>query len=297
MLRLSGRHRLCRRSANCGTDERSDTGAAVAKHGAVMALGSIVSRVTGFVRTAAIGAAIGVAAIGNDYSLANTLPGMVYELLLGGVLASVVVPLLVRARTRDADQGEAYAQRLLSLAVIFLAGATVVAVACAPLFTALLANDRTAAGRPRPDHHAVVPAAPHDLLLRHGGAVRGGAQHPRPLRDADLRADPEQPRRHRDVRRLRARCRCSTRTTRRALTGGQIAVLGLGTTLGIVVQAARAVAGAAPGRLPLAVAVGLPAAAPARARSGRAWMLAYVVVSQVGGRRGLQAGSDGRRQR
>src|SRR5262245_27480370 len=116
----------------------------VARHGAVMASGSIISRVTGFLRTATIGAVIGAAAIGNDYNLANTLPGMVYELLLGGVLASVVIPLLVRARTRDADRGDAYTRRLLSLAAVFLAGATVVAVVCAPLFTALLTSDSTA---------------------------------------------------------------------------------------------------------------------------------------------------------
>jgi putative peptidoglycan lipid II flippase len=61
------------------------------------------------------------------------------------VLSSVVIPLLVRARTRDADRGEAYTQRLLSLAVVFLAGATVVAVLAAPLFTALLSNSRTTA--------------------------------------------------------------------------------------------------------------------------------------------------------
>ena len=120
-----------------------DTGAAVARHGSVMAAASIVSRVTGFLRTAAIGAVVGAAAINDDYNLGNVLPGMVYELLLGGVLASVVVPLIVRARTRDADRGEAYAQRLLSLASIFLAGATIVAVLCAPLFTALLSNSDT----------------------------------------------------------------------------------------------------------------------------------------------------------
>lgn len=115
----------------------SEAGASVARSGAIMAVGSIVSRLTGFVRTAAIGAAIGAYAIANDYSLANTLPGMVYELLVGGVLASVVVPLLVRARNQDSDKGEAYAQRLLSLAAIFLAGATVLAVASASLITAL----------------------------------------------------------------------------------------------------------------------------------------------------------------
>src|SRR6185312_530566 len=50
-----------------------DTGAVVARHGAVMAAGSIVSRITGFLRTAAIGAAIGAVAVADDYNLANTL--------------------------------------------------------------------------------------------------------------------------------------------------------------------------------------------------------------------------------
>ncbi len=117
-----------------------ETTASVTRNSAVMAVGSLVSRLTGFVRTVAIGAAIGAKAFSDDYTLANTLPNMVYELLLGGVLASVVVPLLVRARTRDADRGEAYTQRLLSLATIFLAGATVLAVLLAPLLTELVAG-------------------------------------------------------------------------------------------------------------------------------------------------------------
>src|SRR5438046_5775444 len=63
----------------------------VTRNSAVMAVGSLVSRLTGFVRTVAIGAAIGARAFSDDYTLANTLPNMVYELLLGGVLASLVV--------------------------------------------------------------------------------------------------------------------------------------------------------------------------------------------------------------
>ena len=214
-----------------------DTGTSVARHSAVMAVGSIVSRVTGFLRTAAIGAAIGVLAVGNDYNLANTLPGMVYELLLGGVLSSVVIPLLVRARTRDADRGEAYTQRLLSLAVVFLLVATGVAVACTPLFTRTAHQRQTAAADASLDHHSVVPAPSHDLLLRHGGAVRRGAEHPRPFRDADVRPDPEQPRRHRDDARVPGASGRPTRPMPARLSAPQIAVLGLGTTLGIVIQA------------------------------------------------------------
>jgi putative peptidoglycan lipid II flippase len=125
--------------------DRDDTGASVARHGSIMAIGSIVSRATGFLRTAVIGAAIGALAVSNNYNTANTLPNMVYEMLLGGVLASVIVPLLVRARGRDADRGEAYTQRLFTLATVALAGATVVAVAAAPLLTRLITNPGTPA--------------------------------------------------------------------------------------------------------------------------------------------------------
>jgi putative peptidoglycan lipid II flippase len=115
----------------------------VLKHSAVMAAGSLVSRLTGFLRTAVIAAALGSTVIGDAYTTAQFVPGMVYELLLGGILASVVVPLLVRARTHDRDGGDAYAHRLLSLAVLSLAVTTVLAVIAAPLLTAVLAGSES----------------------------------------------------------------------------------------------------------------------------------------------------------
>ena len=98
-----------------------------------MAVGSTLGRVTGLIRTIALGAAIGGVAFSNDYTLANNLPNMVYELLLGGVLAATIVPTLVRARADSDDGGVAYAQRLLCAATTFLALATIIAVACAPV--------------------------------------------------------------------------------------------------------------------------------------------------------------------
>jgi putative peptidoglycan lipid II flippase len=103
----------------------------------IMAVASAASRVTGFLRSLAIAAAIGLELVGDAYNTANTLPNIVYELLLGGVLTSVVVPLLVHAQERDVDGGEAYTQRLLSLATAALAAATALAVLAAPLLTAL----------------------------------------------------------------------------------------------------------------------------------------------------------------
>ncbi len=102
-----------------------------------MAVATLVSRVTGLLRTMALAAVLGVGLVGDAYNTANTLPNIVYELLLGGVLTSVIVPLLVQAQERDRDGGVAYAQRLYTLAVAGLVVVTAVAVAAAPLLTAL----------------------------------------------------------------------------------------------------------------------------------------------------------------
>ncbi|HEX2073903.1 MAG TPA: murein biosynthesis integral membrane protein MurJ [Geodermatophilus sp.] len=102
-----------------------------------MAVATLVSRITGLLRTIVLAAALGVGLVNDAYNTANTLPNIVYELLLGGVLSSVIVPLLVHAQERDADGGVAYAQRLSTLAVVGLSAVTVVAVAIAPLLTAL----------------------------------------------------------------------------------------------------------------------------------------------------------------
>ncbi|MCW2635306.1 MAG: conserved rane protein of unknown function, partial [Blastococcus sp.] len=102
-----------------------------------MAVATLVSRITGLLRTMVLAAALGVLAVADAYNTANTLPNIVYELLLGGVLASVVVPLLVHAQERDRDGGTAYAQRLATLAVVGLVVVTAVAVAIAPWLTAL----------------------------------------------------------------------------------------------------------------------------------------------------------------
>ena len=82
---------------------------------------------------------------------------MVYEFLLGGVLTSVLIPVLVRRRKADADRGEAYTQRLLTLAVLALGVAALLAVVAAPLLTWLLRRRRRRHPRlPGPDHRAVA---------------------------------------------------------------------------------------------------------------------------------------------
>jgi putative peptidoglycan lipid II flippase len=98
-----------------------------------MAVASLASRVTGFLRSSMLVAAIGIGGVGDAYNVANNFPNMVYELLLGGVLSSVLIPLLVHAQEQDEDDGFAYTQRLLSVATAALGAMTLLAVACAPL--------------------------------------------------------------------------------------------------------------------------------------------------------------------
>jgi putative peptidoglycan lipid II flippase len=102
-----------------------------------MAVATLVSRITGLLRTMVLAAALGVGLVNDAYNTANTLPNIVYELLLGGILASVVVPLLVHAQERDADGGTAYAQRLATIATAGLVVITALAIVAAPLLTAL----------------------------------------------------------------------------------------------------------------------------------------------------------------
>ncbi|NYT93650.1 murein biosynthesis integral membrane protein MurJ [Salinispora sp. H7-4] len=121
-------------------DEAVAEGSAAA-NSLVMAAGSLVSRGTGFIRNLMIGAALGNL-VGNAYTTAIFLPNQVYEFLLGGVLTSVLVPVLVRRRKADPDRGEAYAQRLLTLAVVALAAAALIAVVLAPVLTGIYAGGK-----------------------------------------------------------------------------------------------------------------------------------------------------------
>ena len=115
----------------------------VVRSSGVMALGTLASRGTGFLRTLVIAYVLGVAAVSTAYQNANTLPNAVYDLMLGGILTSVVVPLLVNAAKRDADGGEAYDQRMFTLATIALAALTLVATLAAGLLVDLYAHDLT----------------------------------------------------------------------------------------------------------------------------------------------------------
>ncbi|HET6356551.1 murein biosynthesis integral membrane protein MurJ [Streptomyces sp.] len=109
-----------------------DRAPSVARSGAVMAAGSIVSRATGFVRSAVVAAALGVGLAADGYAVGNSVPTIVYTLLIGGALNAVFVPELVKAAKEHADGGAAYTDRLLTVCVVALLAITGTAVWAAP---------------------------------------------------------------------------------------------------------------------------------------------------------------------
>ncbi|WP_175407850.1 murein biosynthesis integral membrane protein MurJ [Streptomyces sp. TRM64462] len=104
----------------------------VLRSGFVMAAGSVVSRATGFARSAVVAAAIGVGTVADGYAVGNSLPTIVYMLLIGGALNAVFVPELVKAAKEHEDGGAAYTDRLLTVCVLALLALTAGAVWAAP---------------------------------------------------------------------------------------------------------------------------------------------------------------------
>ncbi|GAA2294561.1 hypothetical protein GCM10010149_48180 [Nonomuraea roseoviolacea subsp. roseoviolacea] len=106
--------------------------------GRAMAIATIVSRVTGFVRTLALVAALGLGSrLLDAYTAANVTPNTIYELVFGGALASVLVPLLVRTAADGDVDDDLFAQRLLSLVVYGLGAVVIVTLIAAPFIVDL----------------------------------------------------------------------------------------------------------------------------------------------------------------
>lgn len=128
-------------SGKHSTGRKGGQAAGLLKSSAVMAAGTVVSRATGFVRTLVMAAAIGVGTLNDIYQVANVLPTMIYILVAGGALNAVFMPQLVRAMSRDKDNGEAYANRLLTLLMVALGVVTVIGVIGAPYFVRALSPE------------------------------------------------------------------------------------------------------------------------------------------------------------
>lgn len=121
---------------------------ALQRASAVMASGTMVSRVLGFVKTVLLGIAIGgaITQSGDAFANGNQLPNTIYMLLAGGMLNAVLVPQIVKA-AQGSDGGTGYINKVLTLVSVALIAITTVAMLAAPAIMWLLTDSWSAEQR------------------------------------------------------------------------------------------------------------------------------------------------------
>ncbi|MGB8652164.1 MAG: murein biosynthesis integral membrane protein MurJ [Mycobacteriales bacterium] len=243
-----------------------------------MAVGTVASRTTGFVRTAVLGAALGVAGVGDAFNVANTAPNIVYELLLGGILTSVVVPLLVRAAKESEQEGQAYTQRLITLALVGLGSTCLLLVLLAPVVLRIYLQP----GTPKFNLAVVFAAFFFPQVLFYGlGAVMGAYLNTQGRFGPPMWAPV-----------LNNLVVIATGLlfvvvpgphllTPASITNTQVAVIGIGVTLGIVAQTVALVPSLRAVGLPLRLRFDLRGTGLGHAFQLARWTFVYVVCNQL----------------
>lgn len=135
MSRAEPRH-IPPSSSPAGGKDGGGTAALLRSTGSV-AVATLTSRVTGFLRTVLLAAILGPA-VASAFSIANQMPQQVSELVLGQVLTALVIPVLVRAEMEDRDRGQAFFERLFTLSLTILGVALIVSLALSPVLVGLL---------------------------------------------------------------------------------------------------------------------------------------------------------------
>lgn len=206
------------------------------KSTAVMAVGTVVSRITGMIRNLLVVAALGTAIFADTFNVANTIPTILYILLIGGALNSVFVPQLVRSMKEDADGGAAFASRLLTATAVLLGSITIAAVVLAPLLVRLYAGKFSSAGFEH-EYALTVTFARYCLpqilflgLFVMFGQVANSRGRFGPMMWAPVLNNLVV------ISSLLVFLKIAPHVTTKTITPGETALLGLGTTAGVALQ-------------------------------------------------------------
>ena len=123
------------------------SGGSLGRAGALLASGTVVSRLLGFVAAIILARTLGTVGSGADaFALANQLPNNIYALVAGGILTAILVPQIVKA-TSHTDGGQAFVNKIVTLGFLLFLIVAVVATLLAPLLVALYAHQGVDGGR------------------------------------------------------------------------------------------------------------------------------------------------------
>ena len=243
----------------------------------LMGLGTILSRATGFIRNLLLVAVLGTGILADTYNVANTTPNILYNLLIGGALSAVFVPQIVKS-FRDADGGSAYVSRLVSLLTSALILITTIAMIIAPLFISLYAPSFS--GRPR---DITIAFALYCLpqILFYGlfgilGQVANAKEKFGPMMWAPIANNVVV------IVLFSYFLSVTDEISLQTITDSQIRLLGIGTTLGIVLQALILIPTIASSGLKLRFRTDWRGVGLDKAIRLASWMFLFVLISQLG---------------
>jgi putative peptidoglycan lipid II flippase len=152
---------------------RMPSGASIGRSAALIAALTIAARLLGLVRTLVFAKTVGATCLGTAYTTANLVPNIVYDVVLGGALTSIMVPVLARpaaSADRDPDAAREVSQTSSALltwtVVILVPVSAAIAVASGPLAQLLNPSNATIGrGNCTFQQHAVVTVTGHMLAV------------------------------------------------------------------------------------------------------------------------------------
>ena len=122
-------------AASDNDDMASSDYGGVGRSAGLMTMLTIVSRVTGFIRTWAMAAAIGMSLLSSSYQVANNLPNMLYELVMGGMLVTAFLPVYMNVRKNQGnEEANEYVGNLLGILLLILGVISLLGTVFSPAF-------------------------------------------------------------------------------------------------------------------------------------------------------------------
>lgn len=245
----------------------------------VMAVGTIISRITGFIRNILAAAVLGTALLADTYNVANTMPNILYNLLVGGALTAIFVPQLIRSFS-DADGGHAFASKLVTTISTVLLALVVIGVIFAPILVRIYAPEFATKGFENEYHLAIaftrycLPQIFFLGLFTMLGQVANARGSFAPLMWAPI------------VNNLIVIAIFvivlinAPHLSTHSITAAQTQFLGWGTTLGVVIQALILIPVVKRTGMSLRPKFGLGGLGKSFSLAG--WTLIYVLISQLG---------------
>lgn len=245
----------------------------------IMAIGTIISRITGFIRGVLLVAALGTALLADGYNVANTMPNIIYNLVVGGALTAIFVPQLIRS-FNDEDGGVGFTSRLVTTISGLLLVLTAIGMIFAPVLVRIYAPEFTTAGF-ESEYSITVAFMRYCLpqifflgLYAMLGQVANARGSFAPLMWAPILNNLV------GVFLLGGFLYFAPDITTETISDTQVAILGWGTTLGVVVQALVLIPVVASTKIKLRLKFGFAGLGKSFRLAG--WTLIYVLISQLG---------------